>query len=91
MNARERAVIAETLSTEQGAESAGLAVAREVCEALLFDVLDNTPAAMKRVFLERFLSGMAGVLCAHLGPQGAQDALDAVKVAINDVAKERAN
>jgi Mor family transcriptional regulator len=87
----ERVVMTEMLATQEGVEAAGIIIAATLCEDVLFDVLDHTPEAMKRVFFERFLSGMAGVICAHLGAKGAQEALDAVKAAIADAARSRAN
>jgi hypothetical protein len=46
---------------------------------------------MRQALLERFLSGITGVLCAECGPELAKETLDAVKLAIDDAQAERAN
>ena len=91
MNERERMAIAEQMATEEGAEAAGIAIGKEVCEAMLFDLLDNTPPAHKRVVLERFVSAIAGAFCGHIGHEAVQEALAEVRGAIADVAKARSN
>lgn len=78
------------LSNENGLAAAGLQLAVTVCKDVLWPVLDHTPHEMRQVLFERFLSGLTGAMVAELGLERAKQVLDAVKLAAQDVAAERA-
>lgn len=77
------------LQTEEGVTQAGAQMARVTCEGVLWPTLDHTPPEMRQVLMERFLSGLAGAMCAEIGPGNAKAVLDEVKIAIDGLVSER--
>lgn len=86
---QERKVCLDDLGTEAGITEAGVTMAEVVCRSVLWPVIEHTPKAMRQQLFERFFSGLAGALCNEVGPELAKQTLDAVKLAIEDVQKER--
>ncbi len=84
-----RTIDCTRLDTEEGVVSAAVAMAAAVCEDVLWPVINHTPSGMRQALFERFICGLAGAMCAEFGPERAKETLDAVKLAIEDLQRER--
>lgn len=80
---------ARDLDTEEGVGDTAAQVALVVCERYLWPIADYTQPELRVMLFERFLSGIAGALCAHCGPDKAMAVLEAVRQAVPLAAAER--
>ena len=85
----ERTIKVSTLSTEAGVTEAGAQMAEAVCQDLLWPVVQHTPKEWRGALFERFLSALTGAVVAEVGPERAKQALDAAKLAVDDLQAER--
>lgn len=84
-----RRISTDALRTEEGITAVATMMGVAFRDDVLYPVLDHTPPDMHQSLAERVLSALSGVLCAYIGPENTKAALDAAKLAIDEVQKER--
>lgn len=91
MKKEARTICIAHLDTERGIVDAAVKMAEVVCTDVLWPVVECTPKERRADLFERFLSALTGAACAELGPERAKQALDAARLAIEDVQRERSH
>lgn len=90
MKRRDMVICTASLATDEGVTADALELARHFGAEAIGPLLAHTPLDKHQVMIERILSGIVGISCGHIGPEATKQVLDALRLALEAAAAERA-